>query len=115
MQALRSAGTQVEEPIHRFDLEVPGDTLGAVLAALAGLRGVPLSTEPRGSTFVLSGDIPAAQVQQLQLRLPALSRGEGILVSAFERYQAVQGGVPERARTDHNPLNRRDYLLRVGR
>ena len=115
MQALRSAGTQVEEPIHRFDLEVPGDTLGAVLAALAGLRGVPLSTEPRGSTFVLSGDIPAAQVHRLQLRLPALSRGEGILVSAFERYQAVQGGVPERARTDHNPLNRRDYLLRVGR
>ena len=36
-----------------------------------------------------------------------------MLVSAFERYAPVVGPVPKRARTDDNPLNRREYLLRV--
>ena len=36
-----------------------------------------------------------------------------MLVSAFERYAPVAGPVPERPRTDDNPLNRREYLLRV--
>jgi ribosomal protection tetracycline resistance protein len=115
MSALQRAGTRVEEPIHRFELEIPSDTLGSVLGTLAQLRGVPLSTEMRGSSYVVSGDIPAARVHELQLMLPALTHGEGVLVSTFERYQQVHGPVPERARTDHDPLNRREYLLRVTR
>ncbi|MCZ0998111.1 hypothetical protein O1M63_08045 [Streptomyces mirabilis] len=35
MDALRAAGTQVYEPMHRFRLEAPADTLGAVLPVLA--------------------------------------------------------------------------------
>ena len=40
MAALRQAGTTVYEPLHRFELEFPADTLGAVLPALgaAGRR-----------------------------------------------------------------------------
>jgi ribosomal protection tetracycline resistance protein len=51
----------------------------------------------------------------LQQRLPALTRGEGVLDSAFERYDPVRGPVPQRPRTDHNPLDRKEYLLRVVR
>ena len=47
--------------------------------------------------------------------LPGLTRGEGVLVSAFERYAPMAGPVPERARTDDNPLSRREYPLRVAR
>jgi ribosomal protection tetracycline resistance protein len=38
-----------------------------------------------------------------------------VLEAAFGRYQRVRGAVPSRPRTDHNPLNREEYLLRVVR
>ena len=67
----------------------------------------------RGSSYVLEGDIPAACVHALQLELPSLTRGEGVLESAFDRYEPVHGGAPTRSRTDHNPLDRKEYLLHV--
>ena len=44
MEALRRAGTRVLEPIHAVRLEVPADTVSAVLPVLARLGGVPLAT-----------------------------------------------------------------------
>jgi ribosomal protection tetracycline resistance protein len=51
----------------------------------------------------------------LELRLPGLARGEGVLETAFERYEPVRGPAPTRSRTDHNPLHRKEYLLHVTR
>ena len=45
--------------------------------------------------------------------MPALTRGEAVVESAFERYDPVRGPVPSRPRTDPNPLDRKEYLLRV--
>ncbi|WP_033318981.1 elongation factor G [Streptomyces yerevanensis] len=116
MDALRQAGTLVHEPMHAFRLEAPADTLGAVLPVLAKLRAVPQTTQARGTASVLEGRIPAAQVHQLEQQLPALTRGEGELETAFDHYApAARGVVPERERTDHNPLDRKEYLLNVTR
>jgi len=115
MTALKQAGTTVFEPVHRFALEFPADTLGAVLPLLSRLRAVPRTPAMRGPSCVLDGDIPAASVHLLQQQLPSLTRGEGMLESAFERYQPVRGTVPVRPRADHNPLNREEYLLHVQR
>jgi ribosomal protection tetracycline resistance protein len=113
MSALQQAGTRVHEPMHRFSLEIPADTLGPVLPVLGRLRAVPRAPAMRGPSCLLEGEIPAARVHQLQQLLPALTRGEGVLESAFDRYLPVRGTVPARPRTDHNPLNRREYLLQV--
>jgi ribosomal protection tetracycline resistance protein len=115
MSALRQAGTQVYEPIHRIQLDIPADTLGPVLPVLARLRAVPHAPVVRGSSCTLDGEIPAARVHELQQQLPALTRGEGVLESAFDHYQPVRGANPTRPRTDHNPLNRKEYLLHVQR
>ena len=115
MRALREAETVVCEPMHRFHLELPADTVGAVLPVLARLRAVPRATAQRGSSSLLDGEVPAARVHELRQRLPALTRGESVLESAFDHYQPVRGMVPTRPRTDHDPLNRKDYLLRVTR
>ncbi|WP_214411273.1 elongation factor G [Sphaerisporangium fuscum] len=113
MEALREAGTRVCEPIHRFRLEIPAERLGQILPVLAGLRAVPGPVEPRGAVCVLEGEIPAARVHELEQRLPTLTHGEGVLESAFERYRPVSGPPPSRPRSDHNPLDRKEYLLRV--
>ena len=115
MSALQRAGTQVYEPMHRFRLEVPADTAGSVLPALARLRAVPQESVMLGSACVLAGEIPAARVHDLRQQLPTLTRGEGTVDCAFDRYQPVRGTIPVRPRSDHNPLNYKEYLLRTAR
>jgi ribosomal protection tetracycline resistance protein len=115
MSALRQAGTRVYEPVHRFHLEIPADAFGPVLPVLARLRAVPQTPAMRGSLCLLEGEIPAAQVHELEKQLPALTRGEGVLEGAFDHYQPVRGTIPARPRSDHNPLNREEYLLHVVR
>jgi ribosomal protection tetracycline resistance protein len=115
MSALKQAGTRVCEPIQRFHLEIPTDTFGATVSALARLRAVPQTQEMRDSSYTLEGGIPAARVHELQQQLPALTRGEGVLECDFDCYRAVCGTIPTRPRSDHNPLNRKEYLLHVMR
>jgi len=122
MLALRRAGTRVYEPMHRFRLELPADALAAVTPVLARVQAVTQnSTMPAagGSTpdslCVLDGEIPAARVHELEQALPALTRGEGVLECAFDHYRPVRGPAPSRPRSDHNPLDRKEYLLHVQR
>jgi len=115
MDALRRAGTVVCEPIHRLHIEGPADTLSPALRLLAKYGAVPHPPVLHPATYELDGDVPAAHVHALQQRLPALTRGEGILESTFDHYRPVRGPVPKRSRTDHNPLNRKEYLLHVVR
>jgi ribosomal protection tetracycline resistance protein len=115
MRALEVAGTRVEEPMHRFRAELPAGTLGPVLPLLGRLRAVPRTTTITGPAAVVEGMVPAARVHDLEQQLPALTRGEGMVESAFDHHQPVRGAPPTRPRTDHNPRNRKEYLLHVTR
>jgi ribosomal protection tetracycline resistance protein len=113
MSALAQAGTIVCEPIHRFRLDLPEDTLAAVYAGLARLEAVADTPTAHGSWLRLEGEVRAERMQELQRSLPSLTRGEGVLELAFDRYEPVTGQSPARPRTDDNPLDRKEYLLRV--
>ncbi|MEU8679224.1 translation factor GTPase family protein [Streptomyces sp. NPDC048560] len=113
MSALREAGTTVHEPMHHFRIDLPSDTFGPLVPVLARLRAVPGTPDVRGDVCVLEGEIPAARVHELQQLLPELTRGEGVLESAFALYRPVSGPVPDRPRTDNDPLHRKEYLLRT--
>jgi ribosomal protection tetracycline resistance protein len=115
MEALARAGTAVFEPQHRFVLEIPAERSVVTLQALPRLDAVPLQTQPRGSSCLIEGEIPAARVRDLERELPTLTGGEGVLETTFDRYRQVRGAAPARPRTDHNPLNRKEYLLHVAR
>ena len=62
---------------------------------------------------MLGGQIRAALVHALQQQVPELTRGEGVLECVFESHQPVRGVPPTRPRTDNNPLNREEYLMKV--
>ncbi|MGH3101650.1 MAG: GTP-binding protein, partial [Thermoleophilia bacterium] len=115
MGALKQAGTVVCEPIHHFHLEIPAEALGSVLSELTRLLAVPQTQEVRGASCTLEGEIPAARGHGLQHRLRALTRGEGVRECAFDCYRPVGGTIPTRPRTDHNPLDPKEYLLHVAR
>ena len=117
MAALRQAGTAVCEPVHRFRLDGPAEALGTVLGALGRFAAVADEQELRGASFTVSGTVPAARVRELEQASPALAHGEGVLESAFSHYRPIRGTgtLPVRPRWDDNPLDRREYLLRVER
>lgn len=115
MQALLKAGTQVLEPVHSFRLEVPRDSLPGVYSELARVGAVPMQATGQGSEEVLTGDLPATQVDILRKALAAPTRGEGVLESAFDRYQPVRGQAPMRTRAGPDPLDREKYLLALTR
>lgn len=113
MAALREAGTQVCEPVHRFDVEIPADAYGAVAAVLAKLGAIPQTTTIREATCRLEGTILASRVHDLQSMLPGPTHGEGVLETSFDSYALVSGPFPTRQRSDNNPLDRKEYLLHV--
>ena len=115
MDALARAGTLVCEPIHSFHLEIPADTVGRVLPALARLRGVPETPLVRGTNCTLEGHIPAASVHHLQQQLSGLTHGEGVLESTLHHYEPINGTAPSRPHTGVNPLNRTEYLRQLKR
>ncbi len=113
MSALEHAGTVVCEPIQRFHLDAPADSLAAVLRLVAQLRGVPQAPTIAGPWFTLDGDIPAAEVHRLRHQLQGPTHGEGVLEAHFDRYEPVIGRAPNRPRSDNNPFDRKEYLLHV--
>ena len=115
MAALAAAGTAVFEPLHRFLLDIPPERSMLTLTALPRFAAVPLATTTRGSACVIDGEIPAARIHDLQRELPSLTGGEGVLETSFQRYERVRGAVPSRLRNGPDPLNRKEYLLRVVR
>ncbi len=115
MDALTEAGVRVYEPTHRFFLEIPADALGPIQPLLGRLGAVPLTQDLRGAVAVIEGLIPAARVDELHRQLPELTHGEGVLESSFDHYDPARGPLPSRPRTDHNPLDRRQYLRVVKR
>jgi ribosomal protection tetracycline resistance protein len=114
MQALEHARTSVCEPVVRVRLEVPAESVGAVLAAVGHL-GAPAEMESlRGDLATVDTVLSILTAQDLQRELSRLTSGEGVLESSFLGYEPVHGDPPTRRRTTVSPLNREEYLLPAG-
>ncbi|MGI5129556.1 GTP-binding protein [Pseudonocardia sp. CA-107938] len=116
MAALAEAGTQVLEPVHEVELEVPTEAVPAVLAMLGAARGTPEEVLPvdAGQTLVRAS-VPAAELRGLGQALPGATHGLGTLTSRWSGHRPVAGTPPTRPRTDGNPLDRKEYLLHAFR
>jgi ribosomal protection tetracycline resistance protein len=115
VDALRRAETRVYEPMHRFRVEAPADSLGMLVSTVVRLGGAPRTQSVQGDQCVLDGDLPAGAVRDLEQQLPGLTSGEGMLEATFDHYAPTRPPTPSRGRTDHNPANRKEYLLHVVR
>ncbi|MDX3188084.1 TetM/TetW/TetO/TetS family tetracycline resistance ribosomal protection protein [Streptomyces sp. MN03-5084-2B] len=95
-EALQQAGTEVLEPISRFELELPADAVSATLSRLVELGGLVTESKIRGTRAELGGTLPTGEVHQFEQQLPGLSHGEGLLSAEVSGYQQVQGPPPSR-------------------
>jgi ribosomal protection tetracycline resistance protein len=113
MQALEAAGTVVCEPTVRVSLELPTETVGAVMRVLARLGAGVEAPSPRGTLSTIAAVLPATRADDLRRQLPGLTGGEAVLESSFAGYQPVGGDPPSRRRTTPNPLNFDEYVMHV--
>ncbi|MGG4498719.1 GTP-binding protein [Brevibacillus reuszeri] len=111
MRALTEATTQIYEPIHRFELEIPIDSLSKVLFKLTQASATYQNPIQNDQVFTILGMIPIKNIHPFEIQLPGWTQGEGVFLSEFHGYQPLHGEVPVCTRYDHNPLNRKEYLL----
>jgi ribosomal protection tetracycline resistance protein len=104
-RALERAGTVVCEPMVRAALEMPADSIGAVMAALGRLGAAVEAPAVLGGLATIEGVLPAARANDLQRELSGLTGGEGVLDSTFVGYEPVSGEQPTRRRTTTDPLS----------
>lgn len=86
-EALARAGTVVCEPVDRFRLEMPEDTLTDVLGLLARHRAVPDAPRTAHGVTVVTGTIPTADIAAVRRRLPAAAHGEAVLESVLDHHR----------------------------
>jgi ribosomal protection tetracycline resistance protein len=115
LQALEQGGSIVCEPVFRIAAEVPGEAIGAVLAALGRLGAGAATPSSRGELSLLEATLPASRVEDLRRVLPGLTGGEGVLDAEFAGYEPVAGEPPTRRRSTPDPRNLEEYLAQVGR
>jgi ribosomal protection tetracycline resistance protein len=115
MQAVKRAGTVVCEPVDRFTLTAPERCLAALLPELGKFEAEIHGQASEGRLVVIEGEIAVRHVHALQQRLPGLTQGEGVLETAFSRHRPVRGEPQARARTDANPLDKKEYLQNLAR
>lgn len=113
MSALRQAGTEVWEPVNRFELDIPVDAIHPVLAAVTKAGGTPRNTTSYGGTAAVEGSVPVRSTPELERTLAGLTGGEGVLATEFEAYQPVHGPIPHRQRIGADPLDRPNYLRAI--
>ena len=99
MAALDQAGTIVCEPMIRVSLEIPAETVGSVLAAVARLGGTAGTSALQADLAVLETLLPAVRAQDLQRQLPGLTSGEGVAETSFGGYRPVVAAPAEQAQS----------------
>ncbi|MGH2480339.1 MAG: tetracycline resistance protein, partial [Ktedonobacteraceae bacterium] len=113
MEALSQAGTDVYEPINQFDLSVPIHAISTAIFKLSQLRAVYGQPVLHNDTFLLTGTLPVATTEEFRRELPAFTEGEGVFLAQEAGFLKKEGEYPTRKRMDHDPLNRKEYLLYI--
>ena len=113
MEALSQAGTDVYEPINQFELSVPVHAMSTCMFKLSQLRAVYEQPILHNDMFLLTGTLPMATTEEFRRELPSFTEGEGVFLAQEAGFLKKEGEYPTRKRMDHNPLNRKEYLLYV--
>jgi ribosomal protection tetracycline resistance protein len=113
--ALHGAGTRVCRPIDRFELDLPAPAFPVVTALLGRLGAALLETSTDGGWTRLVGHLASEVVPDVMSRLPDLTGGEGVLVSALDHHDPVPGPPPQRRRRGPDPLDREAWFRGVPR
>ena len=84
------------EPVERLVIDVPEESVGAVMQKIAQRKGEMLQMTPQGSRTRLEYLIPSRGLLGYRSEFLTDTRGEGIMNSVFDSYQPFRGEVTRR-------------------
>ncbi|MBI3157671.1 MAG: elongation factor G [Burkholderiales bacterium] len=90
LAAVREARPIVLEPIVEVDIEAPDGSLGDITGDLSSRRGIVTGTaNGAAGTMRVRGQAPLSELAGYQMRLNALTSGQGRYTIAVSHYEAV--------------------------
>ena len=84
------------EPIERVVVDVPEDSVGAVIEKLSSRRGEFVEMNPVGSRMKMTFFVPSRGLFGYRNEFLTDTRGEGIMSSVFEKYEKYKGELSRR-------------------
>ena len=84
------------EPIERVVVDVPQDSMGAVMEKLGSRKGEFLEMTPVGNRMKMEFLVPSRGLFGYRNEFLTDTKGEGILASVFENYQPYKGDLMRR-------------------
>ena len=96
LDAIKSAGPQILEPIVSVDVTVPEGDMGDITGNLAGRRARISGTESlRGGQVTIRADIPLSSLSDYHAELKSLTQGQGTYTMEFSHYDPVPSNVQQ--------------------
>ncbi|NKL83253.1 elongation factor G [Rhizobium leguminosarum] len=111
--ALSAAQTVLCEPIDRFHLEAPAESLSGLLTLLAKSAATMTDSMIADGMARLEGAMASAMVQGVQQQLPGLTSGAGTMETSFDHYAPMAGPPRSRQCSGPDPFKPVEYLLRL--
>lgn len=111
--ALSAAETVICEPVDRFHLEVPAESLSGVLTLLAKSAAMTTDSVIADGVARLEGTLASQMVQSVHQQLSGLTSGVGTMETGFDHYAPLAGWPRLRRRSGPDPFNPVEYLLRL--
>lgn len=84
------------EPVERVVIDVPEDSVGAVMEKLGTRKAELQSMHPSGSRMRLEFLIPSRGLFGYKSEFLTDTKGEGVISSIFDGYQPYKGDIPRR-------------------
>lgn len=102
LDAIKSAGPQILEPIVSIDVTVPDADMGDITGNLAGRRARISGTESlRGGLVTIRADIPLSSLSDYHTELKSLTQGQGSYAMEFSHYDPVPSSVQQELEKAH--------------
>ncbi|MGZ2484394.1 ribosomal protection tetracycline resistance protein [Rhizobium pisi] len=111
--ALSAAQTVLCEPVDRFHLVTPMESLSGVLTLLAKSAAAMTDSVIADGVARLEGTMASQMIQGVQQQLPGLTSGAGTMETSFDHYAPIAGQPRMRGRSGPDPFNGAEYLLRL--
>ena len=85
-----------EEPIDRFVVDIPEDSVGNIMTAMGSRKGELVSMNNHGTRTRLEFLIPARGLFGYKSQFLTDTRGEGVMSNVFYEYQPYKGNIEKR-------------------